>query len=108
MKTYKLITKPYRIECKVNNHTLAHVLYSSRFITFKQGTKMWCCVVKSNDHTRGESLMVFNHSFITTFTRSSKTLPLKWKIIDSTEDWKQDLSVLCASYKSMKIENFQE
>lgn len=108
MKTYTLLTKPYKIRLTGGGHKMKHGLTVDRWINFSQGTEMWCCKVGSEDHQAGVSLMVFNHSWMTTFKLESTALRNKWHVNELAKgDWKNDLSVLLASFDSnIEITNY--
>lgn len=110
MKTYSLLTKPYKIQLRSFSHKMKHQLTKEdRWIEFKRGTEMWCCKVKGQDHSTGFSLMVFNHSWMTTFKLDSLALKKKWHVNeDEGGDWKSDLNVLLASYsETLHVPNFK-
>jgi len=87
----------------IKEHNLVHRV-ANKFIQFHSGTEMWACRAKSDDHIMGESLMIFNHSFITTFKPDSQTVKNKWEIIGSKGmQWENDMSVLQASYMELNI-----
>ena len=110
MKTYTLLTKPYKIQLRFPSHKMKHGLTFDRWIDFKRNTEMWCCKVKQTgkllDHKGGISLMVFTHSWMTTFKLESKALTEKWQVKeDSKGDWTNDMKVLIASYENLNIMN---
>ena len=81
MKTYTLLTKPYKIRLTGSGHKMKHGLTDAdRWINFARGAEMWCCKVGSEDHQAGVSLMVFNHSWMTTFKLESNALKNKWHV----------------------------
>ena len=97
MRTYSLITKPYRIRLKNGmSHSLRNTL-TDKFIRYNSGAEFWCCKAYSEDHGNQVSLLLFNHSFITSFTESSTVLPKKWDVIDCNLNWRDEISVLQAS-----------
>ena len=108
MKTYKLLTKPYKIKLVVPKHKMKHQLMEDRWIDFNLGTEMWCCKVECGDHALGVSLMVFNHSWMTTFRLDSSTLKTKWQVNQyQSHHWKSSLKILLESYKDvLSIPNF--
>ncbi len=94
MKTYSLITKPYRIRLKrMMKHTLVNPL-TNKEIEFKGGTEFWCAKAYSQDHSTYKSLFLFNHCFYTTFALGSKKVTDRWEIIDSDKNWRDDLNIL--------------
>lgn len=94
MKTYSLITKPYRIRLKVGrSHTLVNPL-TNKGISFEGGTEFWCAKAYSQDHSTYKSLFLFNHSFYTTFALGSKKVTDRWEIIDSDKSWSDEVSIL--------------
>ena len=94
MKTYSLITKPYRIRLKPGmKHTLTHPL-TNKFISFEGGTEFWCAKAYSEDHSGNKSLFLFNHSFFSTFALGSTKLSDKWMIVESTKNWRDEVSIL--------------
>jgi hypothetical protein len=99
MRTYSLITKPYRIRLKAGmKHTLTNPL-TNKFIEFEGGAEFWCAKVYSQDHQGNQSLLLFNHSFFSTFSSKTTKLPEKWDIVDEgTLSWRDDISVLQTSY----------
>ena len=106
MKTYTLLTKPYKIQLRAQGHKMKHELSDTRWIDFQSGTEMWCCKVECDTHSQGVSLMVFNHSWMTTFQLDSIALKKRWSVNDiSKGDWKMDLSILNESYPTLNITN---
>ena len=94
MKTYSLITKPYRIRLKRHHqHTLVNTI-TSKGITFKEGTEFWCAKAYSQDHSDCKSLFLFNHSFCTSFALGSPKVIRKWEIIETDKNWRDEISVL--------------
>lgn len=94
MKTYSLITKPYRIRLKVGmQHTLVNPL-TNKGIAFEGGTEFWCAKAYSQDHSTYKSLFLFNHCFYTTFALGSKKVTDRWEIIDSNKNWRDEVSLL--------------
>ena len=102
MKTYTLLTKPYKIRLTGQGHKMKHGLtVEDRWINFSRATEMWCCKVESEDHQAGVSLMVFNHSWLTTFKLESNALKNKWHVNEMGQgNWRDDLSILLASFDS--------
>jgi hypothetical protein len=94
MRTYSLITKPYRIRLKKGyKHTLQNPI-TMKFIPFESGVEFWCAQAYSEDHADHKSLLIFNHSFLSTFSVNSKKMPEKWEVIDTDKNWRDEMSVL--------------
>jgi len=97
MRTYSMITKPYRIRLKPGEeHTLVNPL-TQKLIAFYGEVEFWCCRVYSQDHGGYQSLMVFNHSTYSTFSVGHSTLTKKWNIVPSDKNWKDEIEVLKTS-----------
>jgi hypothetical protein len=94
MKTYSLITKPYRIRLNWSmKHTLTNAV-NKKFITFEGGTEFWCAKAYSQDHSGYKSLFLFNHSFCASFALGSKKLSERWEIIECHKSWRDEVSIL--------------
>jgi len=103
MKTYSLITKPYRIRLtEPKGHTLRHSI-QDKFIHFGYGTEFWCSKCYSEDHKSKLSLIIFNHSFVTTFMTNSNTVKNKWEVIPTSLKWENDLQVLNVSFSNLNL-----
>ena len=103
MKTYSLITKPYRIRLKPHmKHTLINPL-TNKGIAFEGGAEFWCAKAYSQDHTTYKSLFIYNHSTFTTFKLGSTAMSNKWDIIESNICWRSEMSVLQASCLNLNM-----
>ena len=104
MKDYTILTKPYRIYLSAFKHKLKHSMKKSRLIDFKRGTEMWCCKAECDDHAEGVSLIVFNHSWLSSFALDSNSLKKNWMINEITKgNWEFDVQVLNASFDKLNI-----
>lgn len=103
MRTYSLITKPYRIRIKPGfEHTLINPL-TNKGITFSEGTEFWCAKAYSQDHVGYMSLFVFNHSTYTTFKIDSAKMREKWDIVECNKDWRDEMSLLQVSLLGLNL-----
>jgi len=103
MKSYSLITKPYKIRLKEGlSHTLICPL-TNLGMTCKEGNELFCAQVYSSDHSSFKSLFLFNNNFYCTFALGSKKVIEKWEIVDSLHDWREVLSKLQSTYLSLNM-----
>ena len=94
MKTYSLITKPYKIRLKPGyRHNMTNPL-TTHSMEFAEGTELWCAKAYSQDHVGYKSLFIFNHSFFTTVAPDNLVMIKKWEITDSQMSWRDSMSDL--------------